>query len=90
MTERRTRRVRARVNHRGRMSNRAIVTDEEYAALFADADTAPLFPESAGPALGAILDELAHPTPLAEQDGPPWVHHFPAPAPATTEENNDD
>ncbi len=76
MTERRTRRVRARVNRHGRMPNRAIGTDDEYAALFEGADTTPLFPESAGPALSAILYERAHPVPPSEQDGPPWTHHF--------------
>lgn len=36
----------------------------------------PLFPEG----IGVVLHDLAHPTPLAEQDGPPWTHRFPAAA----------
>ena len=42
----------------------------------AAAETWPLFPEDAGPALGAILHEIAHPTPPSEQSGPPWTHTF--------------
>lgn len=115
MSERRSRRVRARIHRRGRMPSCAIITDEERAEAEAAYDRAraglsdalegladaldrhageplewstatfeaaaetwpsdtPLFPEG----IGEALHDLAHPTPLAEQDGPPWTHRFPA------------
>lgn len=47
----------------------------EYLAMFEGAPTSPLFPEG----FGAVLGEILAPPPPTEQDGPPWVHHFPHP-----------
>lgn len=50
------------------------MSDDEYASLFEGAEAGPLFPEG----FGAVLGEILRPKPPAEQDGPPWTHHFPA------------
>lgn len=51
-------------------------SDDDYIFRFDGVPIGPLFPEG----FGAVLGEILCPTPVAEQDGPPWTHHFPAPA----------